>query len=126
MTRTHFAGILLALLLAICVLVSLRVTKHADAASEMIRSGAQSAKSGDFQAAAEQCRRAGEYWQRHHLMLDALLHHDEPDGVETGIAQLLAYAECEDAAEFLAQCAQVLCQLDHIKGMSIPTLQNIL
>lgn len=126
MTRTHFAVILLAVLLTVCILVSCSITKHAETAADMLRMGEQSAKNEDYAAAIRHCRKAEAYWQQHHLLLAACLHHEEPDAVESGIAELIAYAEREDDDEFLALCQQILTKLTHLKAMNTPTLQNIL
>jgi len=126
MTRAHFAIILLLTLLTLCILVSCSITKRADAAAAMLHSAEQSAVDGDYAGAIRQCQQAAAYWKQQHLLLAAFLHHDEPDAVESGIAELIAYAKREDDDEFLALCEQVITQLTHLKEMNTPTLQNIL
>lgn len=126
MTRTHFAAILLAALLAVCVLIGSSITKHADTAAELLRMGKAGAVAGDYNTAGDYCAQAEAYWKQHQLLLATILHHDEPDAIECGIAELIAYAQQEDADEFLALCDQLLTKLSHLKSMQIPTLQNIL
>jgi len=126
MTRTHFAAILLTALLITCILVSCSISKHAETAAEMLRMAEQSAAVEDYAAAIRHCRKVEAYWQQHHLLLAACLHHEEPDAVESGIAELIAYAERKDDDEFLALCQQILTKLTHLKAMNTPNLQNIL
>lgn len=126
MKRTWFAGALLLALLAAGIIISHSIGTCTSNVIEMIGQAESCAKRNDFSSAESACVLASEEWAKQQFLLAAFLRHDEPDQVETCLAQLCSYAQTEDNDEFLAMCAEVRKQLLHIREMELPTLRNIL
>ncbi len=126
MNRTWFASILLAVLLGIGILVSFLIGNIAKETESLLKKSVSYVELGDFSSAESHCRKTLDYWMEHHGIMAAFLRHDEPDAVETGLAQLISYARTQDNDEFLAVFEEVRYHLNHIREMELPKMQNIL
>lgn len=124
--RTWFAAAVLLLLPLICLWTGGATCRCVDELAASLKETASAAKADDFSRAAEAAESAKKQWVSHADLLGALLRHDEADGVESGLAALVQFAETGDKDELLARCAELMQQIEHIRQMELPLLKNIL
>ena len=126
MARTWFACILLAAILLGCLSITWLVDKHTDAAAEIISQAADAAEREKFEEALNTCEKVILYWEEHVALLSSFLRHEDSGSVETQLQQLRSFAQSESKESFLAACAQLTAQMEHIRDSERPLLENIL
>ena len=126
MKRLWIALSTLLLLFALCAAGKAAVTERVDGMLALLDQTKTAAAQGDLSSAATAAKDAEDYWLRNGVLLGSLLRHDEADSVSTQLAELRAYAENGDRGELLAVCAALTRQLEHIRGMESPLVQNVL
>ncbi|MBQ7567018.1 MAG: DUF4363 family protein [Oscillospiraceae bacterium] len=126
MKRLWIALSTLLFLFALCAAGKAAVTVRVDAMLEHLARTQTAAAQGDFGDASNAAKEAEDYWLQNGVLLGSLLRHDEADGVTAQLAELRAYAETGDRDELLAVCAAAMRQLEHIREMESPLVQNVL
>jgi len=126
MARTWFAVALLVTVLLGCLAISYLVGKRTDTATELIEHAQLAAEGENYPEALRLCDEAISFWKEHDGVLSSFLRHEESSNVETSLRQLKSFAESESQESFLATCAQLLAQMEHIKEGELPLLHNIL
>ena len=126
MKRLWIALLTLLFLLALCAAGKAAVTARVDAMLALLDRTQTAAAQGDLADAAKAAKDAEDYWLQNGVLLGSLLRHDEADGVSALLAELRAYAGTGDRDELLAVCAAAMRQLEHIREMESPLVQNVL
>lgn len=124
----HFliAVLLIALTLAFCLWSAAAVSEAAEPVQKLLTAAQKALRGEDFEAAGKFAEMADAAWQKNEVLFGILLRHDETDAVMRQFAALTEYAAAKDADDFSAACAELLRQLQHVKSMQLPTVQNIL
>ncbi len=118
-------GVLL-LLLAACTVSALLVSRFAEKTIAHLERATDFAEENNYTAALDHCKKAEELWKSRSGLHGALLRHSEADQVESGLAKLVSYAKTQDNDEFLALCAEVIHDIEHVRDMELPLLRNVL
>ena len=126
MKRFWAAISVLSLLLAACTVSAVLVSHIARETISLLEEAANFAKEHNYTAALSQCQKAEERWKSRAGLHGALLRHSEADRVESGLAKLVSYARTQDHDEFLALCAEIIHDIEHVRDMELPLLRNIL
>ena len=125
MKRVWFAAALIVILIAGSVTVSVTVRRYAENAISIAEMAENAALQQNLAAARSLCKIGQQYWEEQDTFFSYFLRHDMTEGVLSAFAKLGAYAETEDADEFLALCRELRLQLEHIRDIEKPTLKNI-
>lgn len=113
---------LILLMLCLCIFASNQVIGAVDETKELL----EKAITVDGQTSLSAVQAASKVWKSHETFFGTVLRHDEIDDVLSDFARLESYAISRDREEFLANCAALIAQLEHIKDMERPTFQNIM
>lgn len=117
---------MLVLILVFCIFTSVRVMEAVDVTAELLEGAVTAENQAQTDRALAFVRSATETWKHHEVFFGTVLRHDEIDNVLSEFARLESYAITRDREEFLANCASLLAQLEHIREMELPTFQNIM
>ena len=126
MKRLWFAAVLLILLTTSCILVSCSIERLVGHTLALIQEAEDLGRQDDLAAAKDLCRQASGHWKHHSKTASAFLRHDETDAVEISLSRLQVFADTADKDDFLALCVELRQELQHIRDMEKPLLQNIL
>ena len=94
--------------------------------AEQLELALWAAREQDAETAARCASGAAALWEKQVPLLDALVQHDEIDGVSGALEELCCFADLHEPEEFLSRCARVLHDLRHIRELELPLAQNIL
>lgn len=80
---------------------------------------------GDFAAAYELSRKAGEDWRNRHTFLCTYMPHSRLEAIDQTLAALPALCRYGSADEFTAGCDRGIAQLGYLMELEIPSVANI-
>lgn len=86
----------------------------------------EAAQREDFDTAATALAHANAAWEGRQALLGIFLHHEEVDEIVALFAQLRAYARLQDKDDFLALCEELRARIEHVRGMELPTMENLM
>ena len=118
--------ILFSLMLAFCAWSVAAVQNAAEPVLSLLTAAKRSMENGSAENAAKFAALANERWQKNEVLFGILLHHEETDEVMRHFAVLTQPHAASSPDGFLSVAAELRTQLDHIRQMQLPSLQNIL
>lgn len=126
MKRFAFAVAAMAVLVAGCIVCTIVISRCAARMEEYLSRAELYAANNDLKGAFTEAKAAASWWEDWAPILDAVRQHSETDQIGFDLGKLLVYAESGNREEFSAICAELLRQVQHIREMEYPLLQNIL
>lgn len=126
MKQLCIALLVLALTLGFCVFSGCRVRECAADSLGDLRLARVQAERGDYENAADAVLSAQERWHANERFYQLVLRHDAVDEISVGFAALYSYALSEDADDFSASCAELVCRIQRLRRMQLPVPENIL
>ncbi len=126
MRCAKFGGVLLAVLLAGCLLSLHYLSRCVSRTTAELAAARAFAEQEEFDRAVSAARDAEASWTRARTFLGSVLRHDESDDLSYSFARLPDYATPDSADEFLACCAELTARLRHILDMERPLVYNFL
>lgn len=120
-----FGFVLLALLVALCIVELSCLSAIVSDAQTHLESAQRCAADGRYADAVDAAGQACSLWGRHRLFLGAVLRHEDSDALYFLFARLPYFAQDEDGAELRATCGELSERLRHILDSERPRLYNI-
>lgn len=107
MNRFWFGVVLLAVVLGLCLWVTMDMGRiHEPITAGLEEAGAR-ALEGDLEAGALLARQARQRWQTHREITAAVVDHDPMDEIDGLFAQMESFAAGGSATEFAAACNRI-------------------
>ena len=94
--------------------------------SDLLARAEQMAEQGDWEGASGLTQTAAERWDGKHFYLHATLEHDVTDQIAISFAETLEFLQCQEAGEYSAANARLMEQLELLREMEQPLLENLL
>ena len=79
----------------------------------------------DMAELKDRFKKAENEWENYERIFAVSVNHAELDTVKQSLARAEAYLKSENMSEFMCELKVILDQIDHIKNLEQPTLQNI-
>ena len=117
------------LLIAMIALATWHVVTLGDLTGELgdlLAQAEQMAEQGDWEGATQMTQKAADKWDSKHFFLHATLEHEVTDEIATSFAETLEFLECQEAGEYSAANARLMEQLELLREMEKPLLENLL
>ena len=125
MKHLFLALLILALCLSFCLWSGSYIRRTVAEPLSALRLARTHADGDDFDRAYDAVEKAAQQWQRREAVYCVLLHHNETDGVQRGLAVLREQARRGEADDFADTCAQLIAQLQHLRALQLPSAGNI-
>lgn len=118
--------ILIIMMFTIFSALSIRyVTKIVDCTCEDLLESVCLFRSGKSYASSHKLDEAERHWKDNLTVLGIILSHDEIDAITTSFAELKANLNTMDSDDYYSAAAIMMVQLNHIRDMQYPLLQNV-
>ena len=118
--------LVLALLLALCLLSSAQLTRRCEGWTQQLDEIDRCAKGEDWEAAEGRLQALYGQWLQVQTWLHITMEHDELDEAEALFCRALVLAEEEDSVEFRAHIADLRSQLLLLNEMEQMRIENVL
>lgn len=126
MKRLIAAGILIAVIAAICVTGSLVVRRTGERVGGFLTQALEAARAGDVDGAARLARQAEAAYMEAEAGINGFVHHDLVEELGAQIARLPALAAPDTLDEFISEAQSTAVMLTHVVKDESPCLRNVL
>ena len=73
----------------------------------------------------DEFEKAGKEWKKYEKTFAVSVNHAELDTVKQSLARAKSYIKSDNMSEFICELEVITAQIEHIKQLEYPTLQNI-
>lgn len=126
MKRFWMAGLLLAVLVALCLgnaWYSLSLTRNL---AGQLTQAQELVEQDRWEPARTLTQQVYDSWNNHHFYLHVFLRHSDTDQILRTFRQVLQYLHLEELDQYVAANADLIAQLELLSEMEQPSLVNIL